>query len=94
MTAVVDFVELETRTDQALGCPVLVGKALNFGESRIMRVAHVVNDDNIVAFLQQLERRMGADETESTDDQNVVRGVDILRKIGVDEVIVNIAAAN
>jgi hypothetical protein len=94
MTAVLDFVKLETRAGPSLGCPILASETLNIGEGRVVRVAHVVDNDNIVAFLQEFKRRMRAGESESADDQDVISGIDILRNIGVDEVIVKTIAAD
>jgi hypothetical protein len=87
-------VELEIGADLAVGCPVLACEALGVGEGRVVGIAHIVDDDCVVAFFQQLGCCVGTDEAESADDQDVIPGADILRRIEVYGVIVEIVAAD
>lgn len=51
---------------------VFLRQPVDVGEGRLKRVAHVVNNDYIVAVLEQFQSRVRADEAQSADDQDVI----------------------
>jgi len=51
---------------------VFLRQPVDVGEGRFERVAHVVNDDYILAVLEQFQSRVRADKAQSADDQDVI----------------------
>lgn len=70
--AVVDVVELEDRAFRALFDVMTLSEELDTVEDGLEGIAQVVDDDYIIARLEEFERGVGADEAEAASDEDVL----------------------
>lgn len=71
-TAIVQVMKQELRLNHAMGFAVLFGEDSDSSEDIEVRVAKVIDDNDVESFLQKLERGVGSDVAKATDDHDVV----------------------